>query len=596
VSETTSVPIESVIWDLEPLIADRGPDVDALLDDVDRRAEVLAEQHGKVAQMDAGALAAFMAALGEVKDILGRAGSYAALLYSADTNAPEHGALMQKVQERTTAIETKLLFFDLEWVALPEERAEELLADDALAPFRHFLRSERRYRQHVLTEPEEKILSEKNVTGLAAWNRLFSELTAALEVRLDGEMRPFEEAMSRLSSPDRELRRTTAAAITEALRPGLKTRAFLFNTILHDKAVDDRLRRFDHWVQSRNLANEASDDSVDALVSAVQNRYEIPRRWYRLKAQILGLDRIADYDRMATLAEEDETIDWEESRRIVLDSYGSFSDELAGLARAFFDDRWIDAPPRPGKRPGAFCAYTVPSHHPYVFLNFTARRSDVSTLAHELGHGLHAALARPQGIFHQSTPLTLAETASVFGETVANNRLLEMEDSARSRFALLAQTVERAIATVFRQIAMNRFEHSVHTRRRAEGELSSDRLSDLWIETQVEMLADSVELTDDYRIWWSYIPHFIGAPGYVYAYAYGQLLALSVYKRYEEEGRSFVPRYLELLKAGGSMPPEELGKIVDCDLTDPAFWDGGLDIIEQQLQDAEREAKAAGLA
>ena len=594
-SETKTIPVEEVTWDLEPLIADRGTDIDALLDEADRRAESLAEQHGKIAMMGPAELSAFMSELGEVRDLLGRAGSYAGLLYSADTTVPEHGALMQRVQERTTAIETKLLFVELEWASLDDADAEALLADESLDAFRHFLRSERRYRNHLLSEPEEKILSEKNVTGRAAWSRLFSELTAVIEVDLDGDKRSFEEAMSRLTSPDRELRRKTAAAITEALHPGLRTRAFLFNTILYDKAVDDRLRRYTHWLQSRNLSNEASDESVEALVSAVKNRYDIPQRWYRLKADVMGVERVADYDRMATLAETDEVIEWDESKQIVLDSYGSFSGEMADLARRFFDEGWIDAPPRPGKRPGAFCAYTVPSHHPYVFLNFTARRTDVSTLAHELGHGLHAALARPQGIFHQSTPLTLAETASVFGETVTNNRLLEMEESPRSRFALLAQTVERAIATVFRQIAMNRFEDGVHNARRSEGELSTDRIAELWIKSQEEMMGDTVELTDGYRIWWSYVPHFIGVPGYVYAYAYGQLLALSVYKRYQDEGPSFVPRYLDLLKAGGSMPPEELGKIVDCDLTDPAFWDGGLDIIDAQLRDAAAEAKDAGL-
>ena len=250
---------------------------------------------------------------------------------------------------------------------------------------------------------------------------------------------------------------------------------------------------------------------------------------------------------------------------------------------------------RTGKRPGAFCAYTVPSHHPYVFLNFTARRNDVLTLSHELGHGLHAALARPQGIFHQSTPLTLAETASVFGETVTTGRLLELADSPKSRFSLLAGSVERAIATVFRQIAMNRFEDAVHNSRRSEGELSVDRFGQLWFDTQTEMLGDSIELTEGYRSWWSYIPHFIGSPGYVYAYAYGQLLALAVYARYEEVGESFVPRYLDMLAAGGSLPPEELGRLVDCDLTDPGFWVGGLDIVETQLQDAEAAAREAGL-
>jgi oligoendopeptidase F len=278
----------------------------------------------------------------------------------------------------------------------------------------------------------------------------------------------------------------------------------------------------------------------------------------------------------------------------VLDAYHSFSPEMADDAKRFFDNNWIDAPTRPGKQPGAFCAYTVPSHHPYVFLNWTGRTRDVSTLAHELGHGLHAWRAREQGIFHQSTPLTLAETASVFGETVTNNALLATLDDPGARFALLAATLEDSIATVFRQVAMNRFEAAVHTSRREEGELAVDRFGELWAQTQADMLGDSVELTDGYRTWWSYIPHFIGSPGYVYAYAYGQLLALSVYARYESGGAAFVPDYLRMLSAGGSMEPAGLGRIVDCDLEDPGFWDAGLAIVEKQLDRAVQAAEEAG--
>jgi len=278
----------------------------------------------------------------------------------------------------------------------------------------------------------------------------------------------------------------------------------------------------------------------------------------------------------------------------VLAAYRSFSPELADVAEQFFDGAWIDAPVRPGKRPGAFCAYTVPSHHPYLLLNWTGRARDVATLAHELGHGLHAMLAREQGIYHQTTPLTLAETASVFGETVTSSALLAQIDDPGTRFALLASTLEDSIATVFRQVAMNRFEDAVHTERRTVGELAVERFGELWVETQSAMLGDSVELSEGYATWWSYIPHFIGTPGYVYAYAYGQLLALSVYARYQAQGDEFVPAYLDLLRAGGSRPPEELGRIVGVDLADPRFWDGGLAIIDAQLAAAEAAARDAG--
>jgi oligoendopeptidase F len=366
------------------------------------------------------------------------------------------------------------------------------------------------------------------------------------------------------------------------------------NTLLADKMVDDRLRKYPHWLAARNLSNEATDESVEALLSAVRARYELPRRWYRLKAKLLGLDRLADFDRMAAVTQEDVRVPWTEAHDLVLDSYTSFSPELGDLVQRFFDENWIDAPVRPNKRGGAFCSYTVPSAHPYVLLNYTYRRRDVLTLAHELGHGVHAALGGGQGVFHMATPLTLAETASVFGESIVFGRLLEQAETPESRLALLAESIEGSIATVFRQVAMNRFEHLIHTGRREEGELSIERLGDLWRESQEELLGDAVEVTDGYRSWWSYIPHFIGSPGYVYAYAYGQLLAMAVYGRYREEGSSFVPAYLELLSAGGSRSPEELGAIVGIDLADPGFWDLGLDLVERQLEAAEAAARETG--
>ncbi|MBK5229321.1 MAG: M3 family oligoendopeptidase [Actinobacteria bacterium] len=593
-TETTSARAEDITWDLEPLVFDKGTDgVDDLMARADSLAEELKSAHGRVASFGPEDLKSFMTTSAELADLVGRAGSYASLRFAADMTDPAHGALMQSVEERTTQVATKLLFFELEWAALEEEQAEKLLAGDDLDFCRHYLRSVRRYRDYLLTEPEEKILTEKSVTGTSAWNRLFSELSSAIVVKIDGEEKPLEEGLSMLSSPDREVRRKAADAVTAGLEPGLKTRGYVFNTLLHDKATNDRLRGYEHWLRSRNLSNEASDESVEALVSAVRGRYDIAQRWYRLKAKLIGVDVLADYDRNASLDATDETVEWPRAKEIVLDGYRSFSDELADLCEEFFDDRWIDAPVRPGKRPGAFCSYTVPSHHPYVFLNYTSRRRDVLTLAHELGHGVHAALARPQGPFHQSTPLTLAETASVFGETVIFGRLLGMTDDPESRLSLLAENVEGAIATVFRQVSMNRFENLVHNARRSEGELSIERFGDLWEESQREMFADTIQITPGYRNWWSYVPHFIGVPGYVYAYAYGQLLALSVYKQYEERGADFVPSYLELLSAGGSMPPEELGKIVDVDLTDPGFWDGGLAIIEKDLRLAEDAAKEA---
>ena len=585
-----------IAWDIEPLLD--GLDVDALLDRADSVVTSLVQTRGAIASFNAPQLVEAMRNFDTLADLIGRAGNYVSLRFSVDTVDPKNGALMAHFQQRATAMSTQLLFFDLEWAALEDTRVNELLADPSLGFAAHHLRAKRRYRDHLLSEPEEKILAEKNLTGASAWGRLFAELTSTISIELEGPTRkttvPLEFGLAQLQHPDRAMRQAAAAAVTAGLAPGLRTRAFVFNTLLTDKSIDDRLRHYPTWISGLNLDNETTDESVDALVAAVQARYDIPQRWYAMKAKILGVDRLADYDRMASIAATDTEIGWSEARELVLDAYQSFSPELASVAQRFFDERWIDAPTRPGKRPGAFCAYTVPNHHPYLLLNWTARTRDVLTLAHELGHGLHAFLAREQGSFHQSTPLTLAETASVFGETVTNGRLLAALDDPNDQLALLASVVEDSIATVFRQVAMNRFEHAVHTARRTEGELSVEHFNEMWAQSQAAMLGDAVEITDGYRTWWSYIPHFINTPGYVYAYAYGQLLALSVYRRYEEQGAAFVPRYLELLRAGGSMSPTELGRIVDCNLDDPAFWDGGLAIIDAKVTAAEQAAHAAG--
>jgi oligoendopeptidase F len=581
-------------WDLSELSEDDA-EVDRQLEDAVTRSSAFAGRYeGHIAELDAPGLAEAMHELAAINELVGRAGSYASLRFATDTADAARGALLQRVQERATEAETKLLFFELEWAALPDDRAEALLAADELAFCAHYLRSARRYRPHLLSQPEERILTEKAISSESAWGRLFGELVAALRVPVDDAEVPLDVALSRLQDPSREVRRAVAEAVSTSLEPGLRTRSFIYNTLVHDKAVEDRLRHYPHWLASRNLANEVSDESVMALITAVRGRYDIPQRWYRLKAQLLGVDRLADYDRSAPILDEDISFSYSQARDLVLDTYHAFEPTAGRIARRFFDERWVDAPVRPHKRGGAFCAYTVPSVHPYVLLNFTARRRDVLTMAHELGHGLHAVLAQPQGIFHQSTPLTLAETASVFGEALVFGRMLDAAPDDTARLGLLAERIDGAIATVFRQMAMNRFEHLIHTRRRSEGELSVDRMCESWVESQAELFGDSVEITEGYRMWWSYVPHFINTPGYVYAYAYGLLLALSVYSRYLEQGPSFAPAYLELLAAGGSKSPEELAAIVGIDLADPGFWDSGLSLVEQQLRDAEELAAKRG--
>jgi oligoendopeptidase F len=400
--------------------------------------------------------------------------------------------------------------------------------------------------------------------------------------------------MSKLYSADRDERRRASEALTVALAPGLRTRTFVFNTIAVDKSIDDRLRGYATWISARNLSNDTTDEAVQALVEAVVGRYDVVQRYYQLKARLLGLDRLAFYDRMAPLADDPTQVAWGEASELVLAAFSDFSQETGDIIERFFRESWIDAPPREGKRPGAFCATNVPDVHPYVFMNFTGDRRSVLTLAHELGHGLHGYLAQPLGLFNASTPLTTAETASVFGEALTFKRLLAQEDDPRRRLNLLAGRIEDSIATVFRQIAMNRFEDAVHTWRRGEGELSPEKFEELWLETQLAMFADSVDV-EGYATWWSYIPHFIGTPGYVYAYSYGFLFALSIFRKYELEGDSMVEPYLDLLRTGGSKPPQELAEMVGLDLADPAIWGAGIDALEAELDEAEALAGEIGL-
>jgi oligoendopeptidase F len=596
VATTELTGAEEVAWDLSDLYD--GPEDPQLRTDVDdaaTAADAFRERyHGKVAELDAPALAEAVAERERIDSSVARALTFAHLRFATNMADPERGALVGRLQEQSALLETQLLFFALEWAAVEDDVAAALLDDPELDHWRHFLTSLRKYRPFLLTEPEERIVTEKVVSGAAAWARLYEEQLSALRVELDGEQVALETAMARLYAADRDVRRSAAEAVSAALEPGLRTRVFVLNTLLLDKSIDDRLRNYPSWISSRNLANETTDEAVQALIEATVSRYDVPQRYYRLKARLLGLDRIAHFDRFAPVAEDGGRMGWEEARAIVLDAYSSFSDEAGEIVDSFFREEWIDAPVRADKRTGAFCATTVPDGHPYVFLNFTGDRRSVLTLAHELGHGLHGMLAQPLGLFNASTPLTTAETASVFGEALTFRSLLAAEGDPRRRLDLLTGRIEDAIATVFRQVSMNRFEEAVHTERRAKGELSPDRLSELWLETQTALFGDSVDISG-YAPWWSYVTHFAAVPGYVYAYAYGYLFSLAIFRSYEREGDALVEPYLDLLRAGGSKPPEELARGVGLDLTDPSIWASGIDALAEELDEAERLAGEIGL-
>ena len=608
-SESTATPdptpqprtlAEGVRWDLSDLYP--APAADAIDRDLDTalaRAEAFgARYRGRMAELAPAELAAAIDEYEDLQEPVGRAGAFAGLQFAADTRAPGHGALLQHVQERSTAIRNALVFFELEWVALPGDTVDALLSDAALAGRRHLLASMRRYRPHVLSEPEERLLAETANTGERAWGRLFDEILGAARftIEIDGEEQQVseEEILAQLYHPDRTQRQRAARSLTNGLKEHEHVLAFIFNTLVQNKATEDRLRRYDDPIDSRNLANEIEGASVRALMEACERAHDMVHRYYRLKGRLLGIEPLEDYDRYAPVGEARGTRSFAEARRIVLDAYADFSPRMAEVAAQFFEKHWIDAELREGKRGGAFSASTVPSVHPYVMLNYTGNLRDVMTVAHELGHGVHQYLARERGLFEQDTPLTTAETASVFGEMLVFRRLLAEESDPKVRLSLLCGKIEDAFATVFRQVVMTRFEEKLHTARRAEGELPTARIDELWLEANAPMHGDAVRLTDDYACWWLYIPHFIHSPFYCYAYAFGELLVLALVRRYDEEGEAFVPRYLELLRSGGSESPPDLLAKVGLDITDPAFWSGGLALLREMVEEAESLAAEVG--
>lgn len=587
---------EDILWDLGDLYAGvSDPQIEADI----ARASALADEfaatyRGKIATLDAEGLRAAVSAYENIVEMTNRLGAFAYLIWTTDAANARYGALLQHLTELEAQFQQKLVFFELEWVNAPDEFAQAMLGAAALARYRHWLEATRRYQPHRLSEPEEKVLAEKSVTGRSAWARFFSELLGNTRYPFDGEELTQAAILAKLHVPDRDVRQRAAQAFTEVLRGQLPTLTFIFNTLAADKASDDRLRHYSSWIASRNLENEVSDDVVEALINAVTARYDIVARYYHLKRRLLGVDRLYDYDRYAPLPAAEGRYEWAQAREMVLRAYARFHPRMAEVAEQFFVRSWIDAPPYPGKRGGAYSASVVPSVHPYIFLNYTGNARDVMTLAHELGHGIHQYLSREQGMLQQHTPLTTAEMASTFGEMLVFSDFMNRETDPAMRLAMLAQKIEDSFSTIFRQISMNRFEHGMHTARREEGELTSERLGAIWLETQRAMFGDSVEMTDNYGLWWSYVPHFLHTPGYVYAYAFGELLVLALFARYRQEGDSFAPRYLEVLRAGGSDWPEKTLAPLGVDLTDPHFWQEGLGEIEKLVAQAEALVNGAG--
>lgn len=519
---------------------------------------------------------------------------YAHLLHASDTQNPKHGALLQSTQERHTQIRQHLLFFDLEWMDLPDETAQRLMSAPEVARYRHYLEKARLFRPHKLSEPEEKILELKANTGTRAFQRLFSELVSGLTVQIGrgktAQKLTLDQALTKLHEPDRTVRKNAAKAITQTLHNNARVLTYIFNTLVLDHKINDELRKFPSPMHSRHLFNEIEPATVDALMNACESAHDVVQDYYRLKKRLLGLRTLYDYDRYAPIFDELPRCEWPEGRRIVLEAYRAFSPTAAQIVQEFFDKNWIDAEIRFGKSGGAFSASTVPSVHPYILLNYTDKLRDVMTLAHELGHGIHQYLSRRVGYLQADTPLTMAETASTFGEILTFRKLLESSSDPKVKLALLCSKIEDSFATIFRQIVLTRFEQKLHEARRNQGELPPERIGEIWLETNQRMFGDSVKLTDDYRWWWLYISHFIHVPFYCYAYAFGELLVLALYQKYLREGEAFVPKYLNLLAAGGSDSPQKLLAPLGVDTSDPSFWNTGLELLRSMVREAEQLA------
>lgn len=594
-AQTPPTGAENVLWDLSVFYT--GTDDPAIERDLSRITDmaegVMERYRGRVARLSGTEMAEAYRQMEAIYDLMGRLDAFASLQHSTDMTNPQYGALVQKIDEHSAQVRQKLLFFDLEWKAADDIHIRQVLDDPAMANYRYAAESELRYKPYMLTEAEEQLLVDKSVTGRNAWTRFFEQLTSSMRFEWRGEQVNLSNVLKYLFEADREVRVEAAASVTAGLQARLMELTYIFNVTVADKASDDKRRGYPSWVSARNLANKAPDAVVNALVQAVTDNYDIVAKHYRLKRILLGLDELTDYDRYAPLPIEaaERDYSWEEARATVVGAYSNFSQELGDIAQRFFSDNWIHAPVWPNKRSGAFANPSVPSAHPFVFVNYLGKNRDVMTLAHELGHGAHMVLSGGQTLANYYTPLTTAEMASTFGEMLVFTDLQSKEPDKATRLANLAGKIEDSFATIFRQVAMNRFEDALHTARRGEGELSTERISELWLETQRAMFGDSVTLREDYGAWWSYIGHFIFAPGYVYAYAFGELLVLALFNLYQKRGAEFAPQYLDVLRAGDSDYPEKILAKVGVDLSDPNFWSEGLAALRALVDEEEALAK-----
>ena len=546
---------------------------------------------GTLAGLRGADLAAAIVEYERIEEVLGRLMSYAQLLFAGDSTDAKLGQFYQTASERVTAISSNLLFFTLELNRIDEAALDAKLADPALARYAPWLRDLRVFRPHQLADDLEKLLHEKEVTGRSAWSRLFDETIAGLRVPLNGEDLTVSAVLNKLSDRDRSVREAAGRAIGEVFGKNIRLFALVTNTLAKDKEIADQWRHYARPTSYRNRANMVEDEVIDALVTAVCADYpRLSHRYYAMKAKWLGLPKLQHWDRNAPLPNDDDAqIGFPEARERVLSAYGAFSPDLASVGQRFFDNAWIDAAPRPGKSGGAFAHPTVPSAHPYLLLNYHGKARDVMTLAHELGHGVHQVLAGHQGYLMAGTPLTLAETASVFGEMLTFRAMLNAETDPARRRIMLAGKVEDILNTVVRQVAFYRFETLLHDERRS-GEILPERLGELWMQVQTESLGPAFEFTPEYNVFWAYVPHFIHTPFYVYAYAFGDCLVNALYSEFQSGHPDFQRKYLDMLRAGGTMRHKELLAPFGLDASDPAFWKRGLDVVAEFIDELEKTA------
>ena len=582
-------------WDLSDLYAGvDDPQLETDLASMVDKAEAFESKYkGRIARPDVTA-DLLRAALDEYEEMLRvhyKPGAFANLLFSTDTTDAQRGALLQRTREIGSEAATHLIFFDLEIGDIPQETFDRIIDDLQLAPYRHYLEHERALAAHYLSEAEEKILEETANTRGRAFGRLFTEVTSRQTFRVDGKELTQSELLALFYDPDRETRKAAATALTERLQQDSHVLTFTFNTLLHEKQTMDRLRHYSSPEAARHLDNEVDEAVVNTVADVCTSNYEVVADYYRLKRRLLGLDELTHYDRYAPIAGERSQISFDEAQDIVLNAFGHFSTQLAEITEPFFSKRWIDAALHAGKQGGAYCAGITPDLHPYVFMNYTGKPRDVMTLAHELGHGIHDVLASKQNLLNYHPVLPLAETASTFGEMLVFDKLQTALSSTQERLALLCGKIEDTFATVFRQIGMYRFEQEAHRLRREEGEQPTEAYCELWQRTIQEMFGDSLALGDEHKWWWLYIPHVYRMPFYVYAYSFGELLVLSLYAQYQREGEFFVPRYFDLLSAGGSATPAELVANIGIDVASPDFWQGGCDLVRQQVEQAKELAE-----